>query len=82
MVYDDEELVIASDGNLIILYRKSYNRKGVIKVSHAPIAKIRKCQSNRYSICALDCSSSIFLVNTYGKEVNCILHGAGAVSKY
>lgn len=82
MVYDDEELVIASEGSLIILYRKSYNRKGVIKVSHAFITKIRKCLSNRFSICALDCESSIFLVNTYGKEVSCVLQGAVTVSKY
>lgn len=82
MVYDDEELVIASDGNLIILYRKSYNRKGVIKVSHAPVTKIRKCVSNRYSVCALDYESSIFLVNTYAKEVSHVLKCTSAVSKY
>ena len=74
--------MIASDGNLIILYRKSYNRKGVIKVSHAAVTKIRKCLSNRYSICALDCESSIFLVNTYAKEVSHVLQGTAAVSKY
>jgi hypothetical protein len=73
MIYDDEELVIASDNHLIILYRKSYNRKCVIRVSTSPITKLRKCQANsRYSLSAMDSEENIFLVNTNNKEVFCV----------
>ena len=54
MVYDEEELVLSSDNSLLVLYRKSYNRKCMVKMGKSAISKLIKCRYKNYSLCVMD----------------------------
>ena len=72
MIYEGEEFVLTNEGgSLLVLHRKSYNRKCIIKVSpNAELSSIRKVDSGRpFHFCALDTNCRLYLINIHSRKV-------------
>ena len=45
---------MASEGSLVIMYRKSYNRKCMVRVGKTAVIRIQKCKWKQFSLCVMD----------------------------
>lgn len=62
--------MIVKNENLIILHRKSYNRKYMMKVSKRNLSEIKR--SNYGTLCAIDVDFNMFIVNIHNQDTKCL----------